>query len=107
MSSRRDGTGRGDGAGRGDGTGHRHDPGPAVLRPDRDEGRGEARRERRGEAPARLVACAVLAFLLVNYPLLAVFGDGGQVLGVPVLPLYVFAAWGLVVALAARLSRGR
>ena len=55
----------------------------------------------------RLVACAALAFLLVNYPLLAVFADGGRLLGLPVLPLYVFGAWTLVVGLAARLSRER
>lgn len=61
-----------------------------------------------GRAPAgpRLVAAAVLAVLLFDYPVLAVFGSGGSVLGLPVLPVYVFTAWALVIALAARLTRG-
>ena len=68
-------------------------------RPDR------GRRASRSLVSARLVACAVLALVLFDYPLLAVLADGGSVLGVPVLPLYVFTAWGLVVVLAARLAR--
>lgn len=67
---------------------------------DRGSGSGEG-------GSARLVACAALAFLLMNYPLLAVFAGGGRLLGLPVLPLYVFAAWAVVVGLAARLSRER
>ena len=76
-----------------------------MADPDRGPERGRSRGD--GLSTARLVACAALAFLLVNYPLLAVFGGGGRLLGMPVLPLYVFAAWALVVALAARLSRER
>jgi hypothetical protein len=54
----------------------------------------------------RLAAVAVLAFLLFNYPLLAVFAGDVLVLGVPLLTGYLFAAWAVVIVLAARLTRG-
>jgi hypothetical protein len=49
----------------------------------------------------RLVALFLLGFLLLNYPLLNLFAGTGQVLGIPVLYAYVFAVWGLVIALMA------
>ena len=49
----------------------------------------------------RLVAAAVLALLLFNYPFLAVFDVDMRVLGVPLLWAYLFTAWALVVALIA------
>ena len=68
----------------------------------------------RGERPGsgspaaepRLAAVAVLAFLLFNYPVLAVFAGDVLVLGVPLLTGYLFSAWAVVIALAARLTRG-
>jgi hypothetical protein len=50
---------------------------------------------------SRLVALAVLGFLLVNYPFLALFDLAARVLGVPVLWAYVFLTWASVVALVA------
>ncbi len=47
----------------------------------------------------RLVAVCVLGFVLFNYPLLAVFNVASTLAGIPVPYLYLFAAWGLVVAL--------
>jgi len=54
---------------------------------------------------ARLVGLFLLALLLFNYPLLAVFNRDGAVFGVPVLYAYLFAAWSAVIALAALLVR--
>jgi hypothetical protein len=54
---------------------------------------------------ARLVAAAVLALLLFNYPFLAVFDVDVRVLGIPLLWAYLFTAWALVVALVAWLAR--
>jgi hypothetical protein len=66
----------------------------------------------RGTAPApapgstgRLVAVAVLAFLLFTYPFVAVFDVPARVLGLPVLWAYLLTAWAAVIALVAWLSR--
>jgi hypothetical protein len=53
----------------------------------------------------RLAAAAVLALLLFNYPFLALFDRDVRVLGIPLLWVYVFAAWALVVGLVAWLVR--
>jgi hypothetical protein len=57
---------------------------------------------RKGE---RLVALALLGFLLFNYPLLALFSTDDTVLGVPVLYAYLFATWGFLIALMALVVR--
>jgi hypothetical protein len=49
----------------------------------------------------RFVALFLLGFFLFNYPFLAVFNRPRLVLGVPLLYLYLFAAWGVLIALAA------
>ncbi len=54
---------------------------------------------------ARLVAVALLAFVLLNGPLLSVADSETRVLGVPALVAYLFAAWGLVIALVALIVR--
>jgi len=53
----------------------------------------------------RLVALALLGFLLFNYPLLSLFSAEGSVFGVPVLYAYLFASWGLLIALMAIVVR--
>jgi uncharacterized membrane protein len=55
----------------------------------------------------RLVVLAVLAFGLFNYPLLSVFDVNAIVLGVPLVWLYVFVVWGLLIALVGLTTRGR
>jgi hypothetical protein len=60
----------------------------------------------RGAMGERLVAVAVLAFLLFNYPLLALFDVPARVLGVPLLWAYLMTAWAAVIALVAWTSRG-
>ena len=49
----------------------------------------------------RLVAVFLLGVLLFNYPLLALFNRTVMVFGVPLLYAYIFAAWGLLIGLAA------
>lgn len=49
----------------------------------------------------RLAALFALGNLLFNYPLLALFNQPDMVLGIPLLFLYVFAAWGLLIGLLA------
>ncbi len=47
----------------------------------------------------RLLAACLLGFVLFNYPLLAVFNVPLELAGIPVPYLYLFIAWGLVIAL--------
>ncbi|NMG29472.1 hypothetical protein [Aromatoleum evansii] len=47
----------------------------------------------------RLAALFVLGILLFNYPLMALFNHPTLVAGIPVLYVYAFAAWVLLVAL--------
>ena len=49
----------------------------------------------------RLVAVFLLGVLLLNYPLLQLFERPGEVLGIPLLYVYVFAVWAFVIALMA------
>jgi hypothetical protein len=47
----------------------------------------------------RLVAVFLLGLLLLNYPLLPLFNGRGSLFGIPALYAYIFAAWGLLIAL--------
>jgi len=49
----------------------------------------------------RLVALFLLGCLLFNYPLLYLFNSKSQILGIPVLYAYIFAAWVLLIGLMA------
>ncbi len=49
----------------------------------------------------RLVVVFLLGALLFNYPLLALFNRTASVAGIPVLYLYIFGAWALLIGLAA------
>jgi hypothetical protein len=55
----------------------------------------------------RLIALFILGCLLFNYPLLSLFNLAADVLGVPVLYAYIFAAWALLVALMAYVVESR
>ena len=55
----------------------------------------------------RLVALFLLGFLLLNYPLLDLFAGPGQVLGIPVLYVYMFAVWAVLIALMALVVENR
>lgn len=56
---------------------------------------------------ARLVVLGLLAFALFNYPLLRIFDVDVLVLGVPLVWLYVFVVWGLLIALVGVAVRKR
>jgi hypothetical protein len=49
----------------------------------------------------QLVGLFLLGCLLFNYPMLALFNVRATVLGVPLLYAYLFAAWALLIVLAA------
>ena len=49
----------------------------------------------------RLIAAFALGWLLFNFPLLAIFNDGGTWFGIPRLYAYLFIAWALFIALLA------
>jgi hypothetical protein len=49
----------------------------------------------------RLVALFLLGVLLFAPPLLALFNNPYRVLGLPMLYLYLFGAWGVIIVLAA------
>lgn len=55
----------------------------------------------------RLVVLAVVGFALFNYPLLRIADIPVVVLGVPLVWLYVFVTWGLLIALVALALRKR
>jgi hypothetical protein len=57
-----------------------------------------AKPSRRGE---RLVGLFLLGCLLFNFPLLALFNVRASVFGIPALYAYLFAAWALLIVLAA------
>jgi hypothetical protein len=50
---------------------------------------------------ARLVALFVLGWLLLSYPLLALFNRKASLFGLPLLYVYLFGAWALLIALMA------
>ncbi|HJV81054.1 hypothetical protein [Noviherbaspirillum sp.] len=49
----------------------------------------------------RLAALFLLGNALFNFPLLTLFNQPSTVAGIPLLYFYVFAAWGLLIALLA------
>jgi hypothetical protein len=53
----------------------------------------------------RLVALCLLGWLLFNYPVLALFNRPSLALGIPLVYLYIFAAWALLIALIALVVR--
>ena len=54
----------------------------------------------------RFVALCMLGLVLFNFPVLALFNVPGTVLGVPVLYVYIFAAWAALIALMAAVAEG-
>ena len=49
----------------------------------------------------RLVALFPLGVALFNFPLLALFDRAATAFGIPVLYVYIFCAWALLIALIA------
>jgi hypothetical protein len=49
----------------------------------------------------RLIAAFILGAVLFNYPILSLFNKAGSLFGVPLLYVYIFAAWAGVIGLVA------
>jgi type IV secretory pathway VirB3-like protein len=49
----------------------------------------------------RLIVLFLFGMLLFNYPLLALFNRPAEVFGVPVLYVYIFGMWALLIILFA------
>jgi hypothetical protein len=56
---------------------------------------------------ARLLAIAVLGFLLLNAPLLTIAEGDASIAGVPVLYAYLFGVWAVLIGLIALIVHGR
>ena len=54
---------------------------------------------------AKLLLVFSLGFFLLNFPILAIFGTDGMVLGIPVLYLYVFFTWLGIILLTRGLTK--
>ena len=52
----------------------------------------------KGLGRQRLVAVFVGGWLLLNFPLLALWDRDATVLGLPLFPLALFALWGVLIA---------
>ena len=55
----------------------------------------------------RLVAIVLLGCVLFNYPVLSLFSKPGALFGIPLLYLYIFAVWALLIGLTAWLIERR
>jgi hypothetical protein len=55
----------------------------------------------------RLVGLFLLGVLLFNFPLIQLFNRPGLVWGIPVLYLYLFSGWSLIIFLMLTISRSR
>ena len=53
----------------------------------------------------RYVALIILTALLFNPPIMSIFNSTGLILGVPILFLYLFIAWALIIGLNAYLAK--
>lgn len=54
---------------------------------------------KRGMRGQRLVFLFLLGMALFNFPILALFNVRATLLGVPVLYIYIFSAWAVLIAL--------
>jgi drug/metabolite transporter (DMT)-like permease len=75
----------------------------AVTRP-HDEGRTVPGVKRRGE---RLAGLLVAGIVLLNFPLLSIFNVPRLFLGVPVLFVYLFSVWVLLIGVMVLIHRER
>jgi len=55
----------------------------------------------------RLIGLFLLALALLNPPLLMLFGGGATVFGLPLLYLYIFVTWLLIIAAVAWIAERR
>jgi hypothetical protein len=55
----------------------------------------------------RLIGLFLLALVLLNPPVLLLFGGGGTAFGLPLLYVYLFAAWFALILAVAWIAEGR
>jgi hypothetical protein len=55
----------------------------------------------------RLVVIFLIGSVLLNYPLLALFSRDEMIAGIPLLYVYVFVTWGVLIAAMAMIVRQR
>ena len=67
--------------------------------------RGRKRSVDGGRLTASLTVVAAFGLVLLTPPLLSAFNHGGQALGVPVVWMYLFVAWAVIIGLIAVLVR--
>ena len=79
------------------------DTGKAVTRP-HDEGRTIPGVKRRGE---RLAGLLIAGFVVLNFPLLSIFNVPRLFLGIPVLYVYLFSVWILLIGVMVLIHRDR
>jgi hypothetical protein len=53
----------------------------------------------------RLVALFLFGFVLLNYPILSLLNLNITVFGLPLVYIYIFGVWGLLIFLAALVTR--
>lgn len=51
-----------------------------------------------GPRAAVLIALCAAGFTLFNFPMLRIWENGGEILGLPMLPVALFAIWGGLIA---------
>ncbi len=49
----------------------------------------------------RLIALFFVGMLLFNYPILTLFSNDGRIWGIPILYIYVFTSWTILIGLIA------
>ncbi len=54
----------------------------------------------------RLAAIFLLGWALLDYPVLSLFDRPGDILGMPLLCVYLFAAWLLLIVLMGAVAEG-
>jgi hypothetical protein len=55
----------------------------------------------------RLVVIFLIGSVLLNYPVLALFSRDEMIAGIPLLYVYVFVTWGVLIAAMAMIVRQR
>ncbi|MGD9364310.1 MAG: hypothetical protein PVH87_01355 [Desulfobacteraceae bacterium] len=54
----------------------------------------------------RLIGLFLLGYLLFNHPLISLFNHPSLVWGIPLLYVYLFGAWTLIIILMALIAKG-
>jgi hypothetical protein len=55
----------------------------------------------------RLIALFLLGWALFNFPLLSIFNRPATLFGIPILYVYLFASWALIIGLVAWIAERR